>query len=183
VSADPTGGGLGRLHRGRQAARRAVHGDRPFEREDLVDWALEQAADAVVYVRLERVRWRRTGPVDHKIDSQAAALALTVTALGTEIARCALRSEGRSLAVCRGRLRQGRRRFGDAYLRRDNLAAALEDLADCAIALRLEANRRVWLGLPDPDAFAALQLRTLAARTACERLRRKAFAARETRAA
>ena len=137
------------------------HGDRHLQRTDLLDVAIGEVADTLVYLELEHAKWRRRNPtilVTLVADHLPVSGCKTV-ALGEAIEQLARQLEVRTRTFNQAfgeRWRYGADRFGDQYLRRDNLAEALEEIADVEIFLGLEADRRRFQGIAGAPECALL---------------------------
>ena len=129
------------------------HGDRHLRRADLLDVAVGEVADTLVYLELEHAKWRRRDPAIllERVAEHLPVCGCKTVALGEDLEQVARQLAAPARAFKQAfdeRWRYGAARFGDQYLHRDNLAEALEEIADVEIFLGLEADRRRTVRLP-----------------------------------
>jgi hypothetical protein len=112
---------------------------------------LRETADAVVYLTLERSRWQRNPLATREGLAALEPLIMRSVHLG-QMAANAVRAisggEHSFQAVYDVRWQYGFEYYGDAYLRRDNLAEALEEFADVEIVCHLERAHAAHRGQP-----------------------------------
>ena len=128
-----------RRRRGQQ-----LHGNRHLREGGQLKRATAEIADTRVYIELERDR------LIHQRTITAGQLQ-TLNRLLKQTTRVGERTAAAAREVCdpavqfadllSERSAYGERKFGDAYLARDNLTEALEELADAQIFISLQADR------------------------------------------
>lgn len=133
------------------------YGTRHLDRGDLAHNRVQEAADAVVYMTLTRRAWAagQLTPSPAQAD-RLARLAADARRLGEQ---CSLLADPAAAAasafagVLRDRFAYGERHYHDAYLSRENLWEALEEIADCDILVALDRERHARLThTPHPHA-------------------------------
>jgi len=138
-------GSYRRLVAARRAYGQRTYGDRHLDRLDLAANIVQEAADCLVYVRLERDRWqRRRHDLQHLARQLKAVdrLAQQLGAMCEDVARHLAGEQAPLADVFQERWEFGQRTYGDAHLERDNLAESLEEAADIQILALLELDRR-----------------------------------------
>jgi len=152
------------LVQARRSYGQRTYGDRHLQREDLLGVLVEEAADTKVYLRLEQQRWELRRPdladrLGDRLDiAIAAATAFGRLCSGVRQTVGATAAGGPFDAVFAGRWQFGADNYGDAYLDRDNLAEALEEVADAQIAVLLERERLTHHGALDGAVQHALEV-------------------------
>jgi hypothetical protein len=155
---------VARQQRHRAGLRR--FGDSHLTREDLLDVCLGEAADALVYLRLEEHKLRETqSPLFELATEEHAGAIWKTTRLGIMIVATA-RALDEPLSSFRDRLDErwsfGAQHYGERFMARANLPAALEELADLQVFLRLEVDRRSRLGVRGVGLLGGLDTMTAA---------------------
>jgi hypothetical protein len=113
--------------------------------------ALREATDTVIYLALEQDRWQRATAGEPARMTELSALIVRAVHLANLAANAqrAINGEGESFrAAFFTRWRYGFEHYGEAHLQRDNLAEALEELADVEIACELEPVHAAHRGQP-----------------------------------
>jgi hypothetical protein len=150
-----------RLRERRRRLGERLYGSRHLSRTDLATNRVQEAADTVVYLTLHRRALVRQGPPG------APAAVERLTRLIRDGERigwlCAELVEPSPSPVDFGevlaaRHAYGERHYGDQYVSRDNLAEALEEIADCDLLGDLERERRAHLGVGEHPQAATLSL-------------------------
>jgi len=139
-----------------------IYGDRHLQRADLLDNIVEEAADCLVYLRLEQERWLARRPdLTRAFMRDLAALERVAVRLGglcthaaTELG--ALQPE-EFTAVFGRRWLYGQQHYKARHLGRENLPEVLEEVADIQILVLLEIDRREKNGGLLPSARTLLE--------------------------
>lgn len=123
----------------------ARYGSRHVHRTDLAHNRVQEIADAVVYLTLAAQAWAAGQlPANDQLEQRLARLVRDLMRLG-ELCSQVAQPDGPAAALfaaeLRARFAYGESHHGDAYLERENLAEALEEIADCEILVALELER------------------------------------------
>ncbi len=121
--------------------------------------ATSELADAHVYVELERTRIHRDGHITAGRLRAFDRLLEHTRRVGEQLAAAARDICDPTVKfdeLLQGRRGYGQRKFGDLYLRRDNLQEVLEELADAAIFVGLQADRLRYRGIYEDDIQSVL---------------------------
>lgn len=121
------------------------YGARHLRRNDLASDRVQEAADTVVYLTLTGRAWAAGQvPFSAELEERLARLIRDAIRLGE---RCSALAEPDApaaeafAAVLRERFDFGERHHGEAFLARENLGEALEEIVDCDILVELERER------------------------------------------
>jgi hypothetical protein len=143
------------------------YGDGHLRRRDLADNRVQEVADAVVYLTLAARAWGAGQlPANFALEDRLARLVRDLLRLGELCTRAAGAGSPPDAfaAVLSDRFAYGQSHHGDAYLRRENLAEALEEIADCQILVALERERDLHLSAtPDDQQLQEISDRCAAA--------------------
>jgi hypothetical protein len=121
------------------------YGARHLARSDLAANCVEEVVDAVVYLTLAARAWAASSvPPSVALEQRLARLVRDAIRLGERccvLAEPGVPPEEAFAHTLRERFQFGESRYGDAYLQRENLGEALEEIADCQILVELERER------------------------------------------
>jgi len=124
-----------------------VYGDRHLQRDDLLANIVQEAADCLVYLRLEQERWLARRPdLTLAFMRDLASVERRAIRLGRLCAHVAGELAGEPIeafeAVFGRRWQFGQKHYRARHLGRENLPEVLEEVADIQILALLEIDRR-----------------------------------------
>jgi len=141
-----------------------IYGDRHLQRDDMLDNIVQEAADCLVYLRLEQERWlARRSDLNRAFIRDLAVLQRVAAQLGRLCAHAAdelgdvAREREDFAAVFARRWLFGQQHYQSRHLGRENLPEVLEEVADIQILVLLEIDRREKTGALLPSARTLLE--------------------------